>query len=261
VIVTKIDWRCVAVALFLLAGIAPNAAAQTDEIQVYDGKLADVGVVNLTWHNNYTPAGIQTPAFPGAVVADKSFNGVTEWAFGVTPWFEAGLYLPLYSHDQTSGWGIDGFKLRALFAVPHAADRTFFYGANFEFSVNADRWEGTRFSSEVRPIIGWHVKPVDIIINPIIDTSYDGLKNLEFVPAARIAYNLSEDWALAAEEYDNYGPVHQFLPASQQGHEIWAVVDYEWKKWELEPGVGFGLTNGSDKFTLKLIVSRDLNGK
>ena len=65
------------------------------------------------------------PAFPGAVVADKSFNGVPEWALGVTRWFEAGLYLPLYSHDQASGWGLDGFKLRALFAVPNADDRSF----------------------------------------------------------------------------------------------------------------------------------------
>src|SRR5438132_129008 len=97
--------------------------AQADEIQVYDGGLADVGKFNLTWHNNFTPKGIATPAFPGAVVADKSFNGVTEWAYGVTKWFEAGLYLPLYSRDKHIGGTIDGFKLRALFAVPHADDR------------------------------------------------------------------------------------------------------------------------------------------
>ena len=114
---------------------------------------------------------------------------MTEWALGVTRWFEAGLYLPLYSHDKHHGWGIDGFKLRALFAVPNADDRTFFYGANFEFSYNAKRWDATRFTSEVRPIIGWHLKPLDIIINPIVDTAYDGFGNLEFVPASRVAYN------------------------------------------------------------------------
>src|SRR5689334_14721811 len=73
------------------------AAAQADEIQVYDGGLAAPGVFNLTWHNNFTPKGTATPAFPGAVVANRSFNGVTEWAYGVTDWFEAGLYLPLYT--------------------------------------------------------------------------------------------------------------------------------------------------------------------
>ena len=83
--------------------------------------------------------------------------------------------MPLYSRDHTTGWGIDGVKLRALFAVPNAGDRTFFYGANFEFSYNARRWDTTRFTSEVRPIIGWHLRPIDIIINPIVDTAYDGL--------------------------------------------------------------------------------------
>ena len=107
-----------------------------------------------------------------------------EWAYGVTNWFEAGLYLPLYTHDKTLGFGIDGFKLRTLFAVPHGDDRRFVYGANFEFSVNAKRWDTKRITSEIRPILGWHLSPkFDVIVNPIVDTAYDGLKNLEFVPS------------------------------------------------------------------------------
>ena len=246
-------------AIVLTALVIPaTAVAQTDEIQVYDGGLADKGTVNLTWHNNFTPNGLASPAFPGAVVANKSFNGVTEWALGVTSWFEAGLYLPLYSRDKTTGWGIDGVKLRALFAVPHADDRTFFYGANFEFSYNARRWDPTRFTSEVRPIVGWHLTPIDIIVNPIVDTAYDGLENLEFVPAARVAYNFQSGWAVAAEEYDDFGPVRAFLPRTLQAHQLYGVVDRSWKNWDIEAGVGLGLTNGSDRVTLKLIVSRDL---
>jgi hypothetical protein len=253
--------RNASVIFFTLAlWLAPAAArAQTDEIQVYDGGLAPVGTFNLTWHNNFIPKGQSTPPFEGAVVADHSFNGVTEWALGVTPWFEAGLYLPLYSHDKDLGWGINGVKLRALFAVPNADDRRFFYGANFEFSVNAQRWDSTHFTSEVRPIVGWHLKPWDIIINPIVDTAYDGLKNLEFVPASRVAYNFASGWTLAAEEYDDYWPLHAFLPASEQAHQLYAVVDRTWKDWDFEGGVGVGMTDASDRLTLKLIVSRDLN--
>src|ERR1700719_2670567 len=105
------SWVVLSIAV-LVAAPRP-AFGQTDEIQVYDGGLAEKGKFNLTWHNNFTPNGIKTPAFPGAVVADKSFNGVTEWAYGVTGWFEAGLYLPLYTHDKNSRWGIDGFQVRA----------------------------------------------------------------------------------------------------------------------------------------------------
>ncbi len=242
-----------------LALVLPTlAAAQGDEIQVYDGGLAPRGTFNLTLHNNFTPKGQTTPAFPGAVVADKSWNGVPEFALGVTDWFEAGLYLPLYSYDKDMGFGLDGFKVRALFAVPNAADRKFVYGANFEFSYNAKRWDLTRITSEIRPIVGWHLGAWDVMFNPIIDTSYDGFENLEFVPSVRVARNFSRGWALAVEEYADFGRLQDFAPGPEQAHQIFAVVDHAGKTWDMELGVGFGLTDASDKLTFKMILGRDL---
>src|ERR1700730_14364825 len=253
-----------AATLTLLVLVPKLGFAQTDEIQVYDASIADRGKFNLTWHNNFTPAGVATPAFPGALVADKSLNGVPEWAYGVTDWFEAGLYMPLYSigkqgTSQSSSAVLNGFKIRLLFVQPHADDRTFFYGANFGFSDNARHWDSTRFTSEVRPIIGWHLHQVDIVLNPIVDTAYDGLKNLDFTPATRVAYNWTKAWTTALEEYDDFGPLHQFRPAGEQSHQLYGVVDHSTKFLTIAAGVGFGLTGGSDRLTLKLILSRDLN--
>src|SRR3954470_266025 len=213
-------WLLLLVFVFLCVLDVRMLQAQTDEIQVADGGLAPKGTLNLTCHNNFTPIGSNTPAFPGALVADKSFNGVPEWAYGVTRWFEAGLYMPLYSVGKDGNGGLDGFKLRALFASPHADDRTFFYGANFEFSINAKHWDENRFTSEVRPIIGWHLHAWDLIVNPILDTAYDGLKNLDFAPATRVAYNFSKRWAIAAEEYADFGPLHDFYSPGEQGHQL-----------------------------------------
>ena len=249
-----------ALILVLVALMAPRVVfAQADEIQVYDGGLAKKGKFNLTLHNNFTPKGVNIPPFDGANVADKSLNGVPEFAYGVNSWFEAGLYLPLYSIDKNLGGVLNGAKLRALFAVPNADERKFFYGVNFEFSYNASHWDETRFTSEIRPIIGWHLNPVDIIINPILDTSYDGLKNMDFAPAIRVAYNLPKMWAVAIEHYADYGPVHQFASKGEQSHQVYGVVDHTTKYLDIEAGVGFGVTDASDKFTLKLILSRDLN--
>jgi hypothetical protein len=248
-------WMAVAVSLLAVRTVS----AQTDEIQVYDGQLSPPGVFNLTLHNNYTWESNSTPPFPGGASPEHSWNGVPEWAYGVAPWFEAGLYLPLYSHDQKIGWGLDGFKLRALFAVPDAASRRFFYGTNFEFSVNANRWDAKRITSEVRPIVGWHLTRFDVILNPIFDTSYDGLKNLEFVPAVRVACNVKDDWAVAAESYSDFGPVHDFYGPSLQAHQLFAVVDHSGTALDVEAGVGFGLTPASDGVTFKLILSHDLN--
>ena len=250
---------CVLAAVTAAAlGVPVPAAAQTDEIQVYTGGLADPHVFNLTLHNNVIASGSTTPAFPGAVTADKSWNGVPEWAYGVTSWFEAGLYLPLYSHDKAMGWGLDGLKLRTLFAVPHADDRAFVYGVNFELSFNARRWDTRRVTSEIRPIIGWHLKPVDIIFNPILDTSYDGLGNLVFAPSTRVALNLSSGWVVGVEEYAELGPLHEFHARRAQSHQVYGIVGHSGRPFDFEAGVGVGLTPASDKLTLKLILSRDI---
>jgi len=252
--------RCIGAILVsgsLLAVAPTGATAQTDEIQVYDGALTAVGKFNLTWHNNFTPKGVAVCAFPGAVVADRSLNGVTEWALGVTRWFEAGLYFPQYTYDQNLGATFDGFKLRTLFAVPGAENRRFFYGANFEFSVNQKAWDPNRFSSEIRPIIGWHLKPWDVIVNPILDTEYDGVKNLDFAPAVRLAYNVSEAWALSAESYSDFGPLRR-LGGAEQSHMLYGVVNHVMPFLEVETGIGFGLTSTGDKLTLKLLLIKDL---
>lgn len=249
--------------LFFFAAfvLPPQAIAQTDEIQVYDAEIADPGVFNLMIHSNFTPIGRKTPSFPGSIISNDSFNGTAEWAYGVTPWFEQGLYLPVYSlHSTNQGATINGFKIRELFVRPHADDRRFFYGLNFEFSVNALYWESRRITSELRPIVGVHLHHWDLIYNPILDTDYTGgLKGLEYNPGGRIAYNLNHTWAVAAEEYDGFGPLRGFLPHNQQFHETWAVFDRRGSFLDIEAGAGVGWSGGADRLTLKLMLSRDLN--
>jgi len=247
-------------ALILIA--TPAAAfAQTDEIQVYDAEIAPKGVFNLMVHTNFIPIGRKFPNFPGGISPNLSVNGASEWAYGVTDWFEQGLYLPVYSlYSPRRGATVNALKLRELFVRPHAAQHRLFYGVNFEFSVNAGYWEPKRITSEIRPIIGTHLSRVDVIVNPILDTDYTGgFGNLEFVPASRIAYNWNDRWAVALEEYADLGPLRQFPSPHDQFHEVWAVVDHKAKVLSIEAGFGIGVTAGADTLTFKLMVSHDLN--
>jgi hypothetical protein len=247
----------VAVCLVLVFWSA-GAWAQTDEIQVYDAEIAEPGTINLMVHNNFTPSGLKRPRFPGGLVPNQTLNGVPEWAYGVTDWFEQGLYLPLYSVANAEGPALDGFKVRELFVVPHAADRTFFYGINFEFSYNSQHWDPYRYTSEIRPILGWHLGKFDFIVNPILDNSWTGVKNLDFAPSVRLAYNVDKTWAFAAELYSDYGAIKGFLPLDQQSQQLFGVVDYKTEQFNIEAGLGFGLTPASDQLVVKLMISRDL---
>lgn len=259
---SKTSWMmapiCALSGFAIFAATPGFAVAQTDEIQVYNAEIAAPGTFNLTLHTNYTPEGLKAPSFPGGVTSNGSLNGVPEWAYGVSPWMEAGLYLPLYSLSRRGESQLDGFKLRALFVEPDAAKRSFFYGVNFEFSFNSKHWDASPYTSEIRPIIGWRFGKVDFIVNPILDNSYKGLSRLDFAPETRLAYNISDRWAVAAEEYDDFGPLRGFQRPDHQSHELFVVMDFNGRPVNVEVGAGFGLTPSTDHFTLKLILSHDL---
>ena len=88
-----------------------------------------------------------------------------------------------------------------------------------------------------------------------------GIAGLEFVPATRLDYKINETWTVAAEEYDDFGQLRRFLPASEQFHEFWATVDYNGDPISIETGVGFGLTPATDDLTVKLMFMSDLTGR
>ena len=64
---------------------------------------------------------------------------------------------------------------------------------------------------------------------------------------------------MAIEEYADFGALKDFHSRSEQAHQLYWVVDRAGKSFDIEAGIGIGLTSGSDKLTLKLILSRDLN--
>lgn len=256
--------RCAAVrssaALLAAFGLffspAGPARAQTDEIQVYTGEINKPGEFSITLHNNYAAIGRKQRDFPGAVVPDGALNGVPEFGLGVTEWLELGAYLPLYTVTRDGRVQLDGAKLRALFAVPNAEERSFFYAVNFELGYNARHWATTRWAAEIRPIVGWRFGALDLILNPIVDFPFSGIGALTFAPAERVAWNLSKVWAVAVEHYQDYGRFARFESASGQDQTLFAVVDYASDPLAVQFGVGHGFTAASDPLILKLVVTR-----
>ena len=233
------------------------AHAQTDEIQVYDARINDPGQFSLTLHNNFTPNGRKESDSPGGIAPHNTLNGVPELAYGVKDWLEIGAYFPIYSVTDDGSALFDGMKLRALFVTPRAQERKFFYGVNFELSYNTRHWDPNRITGEIRTIIGCRLGPVDIIINPIFDTAFDGFNQISFAPAERVAYNLSDLWAVAVEHYANYGSFNDLLQRNRQYPELFAVIDYKGGPYPVEFGIGHGLNSASDDLVLKLMVTRN----
>src|SRR6202041_1220843 len=76
--------RVLVMMVVVLVASASKAIAQTNEIQVYDAEIEELGKFNVMVHSNFAPIGRTTPAFPGGIIPNHSVNGAVEWAYGVT---------------------------------------------------------------------------------------------------------------------------------------------------------------------------------
>ena len=233
----------------------PAAAADQvhDEIQVYNAEIAEVGQWTYQQHFNYAAVGQTQPEVPGGFSSNHGLQGTPEFAYGITDWWEAGFYLPF----AVTGSGqllSDGAKLRSLFVVPDAAKRSFFYGVNFELGYEMPRFASNPWGLEIRPIVGVRNAQWEFIVNPIVDLSFGAGGEADFAPALRLARNLGNDWYVGLEYYGDFGKIGDFLPLQQQSQQLFAVTDFKAGVVDVELGVGYGFTPGSDRVVAKAII-------
>ena len=247
---------CTPLAAMVLIATA-GAARAVDEIQVYNAEIAKVDQWTLQLHLNYAFNGRKQPDFPGGLVAHRALNGTPELAYGITDWWELGFYAP-FAIDQNGTPYSNAGKIRQLFVVPNAAERTFFYGVNFEFSYAMPQFSDTQWNVEVRPIVGVRKGDYEFIVNPIVDIGFGQNGDAVFAPAARFARKLTETLSIGIEYYSELGPLNGFVPFNEQQHNIYGVVDFKIGRFDVNAGIGYGLTPGSDRVIAKMIIGTDL---
>jgi hypothetical protein len=239
--------------IFVTLAALPQPARAVDEIQIYNAEIADVGQFTVQQHLNYTFVGRKEPDFPGGFVPNHALNGTPEFAWGITNWFELGLYIPwAVSEDRFLS---NAFKLRTLFVTPNADKKSFFYGLNFEYDYTTPPFSPTLFAMEMRPIVGWRNPQWEFIVNPIVDFNFGQNGDIDFLPAARLARKITDDLQLGVEYYTDLGRPGSFLPFEQQAHQVFAVTDFKVGVIDVDFGIGYGLTSGSDRWVAKTILT------
>ena len=245
--------------LSLLVAIATQSVTHpthaADEIQVYNASIAPVHTWSLQQHLNYVWSGSTTPDFDGSFAPYHSLNGTPELAYGVTPWYEIGFYAP-FAIDANGTLYSAGAKVRHLFVSPNADERKFFYGLNIELSFLTPPFSQSPVGLEFRPILGVRDLGWEFIINPIVDASFGATGSVDFAPAMRLARSVAKDVMLGVEYYSDFGPIGNMSSLSQQRHALFAVTDFTVLGLDVNFGVGFGLTDSSDKIVTKIIIGR-----
>jgi hypothetical protein len=248
-----------AIALALSTRWAFSAGCSVnDEIQVYNAEIAKVGQWTLQLHSNYAISGCKEPEFEGGIIPNHALNGTPELAYGITPWWEIGFYAP-YAVGENGTFYSNAGKIRQLFVSPDAAKREFFYGVNFEASYATPPFSQTRWNLEIRPIIGFRKNNYEFIVNPIVDVGFGQNSDAIFAPCWRFARSFGESFSLGIEYYTDLGPLQSLVPWNEQQHNIYAVVDFKVGRFDVNAGIGYGLTPGSDRVMAKMIIGTDLN--
>jgi hypothetical protein len=249
---------CAALFSALVLTALPARAELSDEIQVYTDDINEPGQFGLELHVNTTPRGRRTADYPGEVVPHHGWRLTPEFSYGLTPSWEAGLYLPV-SRDASGNTQLAGTKLRLkwLPLKPAEGEAGWFLGANGELSRMKQRFSESRTGFELRLMGGWRSPDWLFALNPVFGWNLsDGMRSrtADVALGAKLARTVARDVALGLEYYSGLGTTRRILPAGQQVNVLYAAVDARVGGYDINVGIGRGLTKGADDLTVKAIV-------
>lgn len=249
---------CLAAAVVL---VRPAHAELQDEIQVYDDSINARGKFGLELHVNTTPSGRATSDYPGEVPPLHGWRFTPEFSYGLSHDVELGLYVPtLFEPD--GHYDVAGLKLRLKWLPLQPVDgQGTFSGVNFELSRLAQRYSESRSTLESRFIAGWRSPQWLLAVNPTLEFNLsDGLQgqrpSLEV--GVKVARTVATGLAAGVEYYTAPGEVGRSLPWQQQDNRLYLALDVDRKPWVFNVGIGRGLTDAADRWTLKMIFELPL---
>jgi hypothetical protein len=156
----------------LVAGLFAcfDAAAITDEIQVYTDEIDERGERGLEVHLNYTPRGRTTPDYPGDLPPNHGLRITPEFSWGLGHDLEAGLYFPMALASNGDGY-LGGIKPRLKWLPVHGSEEEggWYAGANWELSRLTKKFSDAPLSTELRVMLGYRSRDWLIGVNPMFD--------------------------------------------------------------------------------------------
>ncbi len=238
----------------LLAAATPAALAAPEEIQVYLDDLSAPGKFGVDLHNNYVFSGPSKPGYPGEQPPARVYRLTPEFTYGLTDTLELGLYV-LTSRAAHAEPKVDGAKLRIKYIAPHDANQGFFWGANLEVGRTVLRASSTPWNAELKGILGYRTGPWTLAMNPNFDWSLSrGGGPVTFDLDAKVAYAINPKTQLGMEIYNELGPLVRLDGLNKNGKTLYAVIDHEFERVDLNLGLGRGLTRDGDRWLIKFIV-------
>lgn len=242
-----------------------NLSAQDNyEIQVYGSETQAPRTTMFELHSNVTVLGFRE--VQNGVIADNlAWHETIEITQGITPWFELGGYLFMSANRGQYGLTYVGDHLRPRFRAPESWHWPVGVSLSLEAGYQKPRYCADTWTLEIRPIIDKQYKWFYFSFNPVVDyafVGYDHKAGLQFSPDLKLQFNVSKKVAIGLEYYTGIGSFQAPYPLAQQSHQLGPAFDLDVSPdYEINFGYMFGLTPGTERGIVKLILGRRVDWK
>ena len=236
---------------------ATRARAQGNyEIQVYGSELVDTGHTMVELHSNFTFQGSKSTT-DGTFPTNHQLHETVEITHGFSSWFETGFYI-FTSYQSSQGYQWVGDHIRPRFTVPKEWNWPVGVSLSQEIGYQRAKFSADTWTYELRPIVDKQLGHWYFAFNPSFDRSLHGpsvSQGWVFFPNVKISYDFTPKVTGGIEYYASLGPVPGFQPLWQQEQQIYPTIDLNLSpRWEINFGVGVGITRSTDHLIAKSIV-------
>jgi hypothetical protein len=240
---------------------APSRGQDNYEIQVYAYDTVEPGHTMVELHSNFTIDGSKTVQ-NGLLPTNHAEHETIEITHGFTDWFETGFYIFTSEH---SGQGVQwvGDHIRPRVRIPKEWHWPVGLSLSNELGYQRRKFATDTWTWEMRPIIDQQIGRWYWAFNPTFDKSFHGEsvhQGFVFSPNLKFSYDFTKKISGGFEYYGSVGPATDFSPIDQQQHQIFPTIDLNLSpNWEVNFGLGVGVTRSTDHLIAKMILGYRFN--
>ncbi len=248
--------------LTLFAVVAlPLVAQDNYEVQVYGAETLAPGRTMVELHNNLTIGGGKKEV-NGVYPSNHAWHETIEITQGLSSWSEVGFYI-FTSCSPVYGCQWVGDHIRPRVRAPESWHWPVGASLSLEVGYQRARFSEDTWTWEIRPIIDKQLGKWYLSFNPTLDRSFHGPSvrdGLTFSPSAKASYKIAKRIDVGIEYYGGVGPLRGFNTLRDQMQQILPSVDIDLgPNWELNFGVGVGVTQSTDHLLAKMIIGHRFN--
>jgi hypothetical protein len=246
-------------AFLLIGAFVPVSVAQDNyEIQVYGAETVPAGQNMVELHSNFTIEG-NRDTINGVLPSRHAFHETLEITHGFTPWFETGFYV-FSSIQPGRGWEWVGDHLRPRVRIPEDWHWPVGLSLSTEIGYQRPAYSEDSWTWELRPIIDKQWGRWYVALNPTFGLALRGQnsnRGFDFSPSLKLSYDVTKVVAAGIEYYSSLGFVSGLSRWGDQEQVLMPTIDLNVSpQWEINFGVGIGLTRSTDDLLVKLILGR-----